>query len=345
MPTRTFPAVVLLALAGLLGACGAPSDPASDPSPSSTRATATVARSDLTSHTTSACELGHGESTPLSARTDGTLTWLADVGSGIGQGQVLFAVDTRPVVRLAGAVPAWRPLGPSSTDGADVRQLEQALVDLGHAVGLGLTVDEDWTPVTTTAVKRWQKALGVAQTGAVQLGDVVFSPQDLRVAEHTADLGAAVEPGMPVLSVGSTQQLVACTLRTSQAPLAPVGATAHLSLPDGSTTDGTVTSAEVVTADDTEQLSVSIAAVGDAIGGLLEGAPVQVVFDQVVATDVLVVPVTALVALSGGGYGLEQVRDDGSTQYVPVTAGAFEGTSVEVSGDDVAEGDQVVVTP
>ena len=69
------------------------------------------------------------------------------------------------------------------------------------------------------------------------------------------------------------------------------------------------------------------------------------VLDQVVATDVLVVPVTALVALSGGGYGLEKVLADGSTQYVPVTAGAFAGTSVEVSGDDVAEGDEVVVTP
>jgi len=346
-PTRTVPAPALLALVGLLAACGAPAGlaPGAVPSASSTRPTATVARSDLTSSTTTACELGHGETTPLEARTEGTLTSLAAVGSTVGQGGVLYTVDTRPVVRLAGAVPAWRDLGPSSTDGADVQQLEQALVDLGYTSGLALTVDEDWTAVTTVAVRRWQKAVGVSQTGTVPLGDVVFTPGDLRVAEQVADLGARVEPGTPVLGVGSTQQVVSCALRTSQAALAPVGATAHLTLPDGTTTDGTVSAAELVTVDEQQQLDVSIAASGDAVGVLLEGAPVQVVLDQVVATDVLVVPVTALVALSGGGYGLEKVLDDGSTQYVPVTAGAFAGTDVEVSGGDVAEGDEVVVTP
>jgi peptidoglycan hydrolase-like protein with peptidoglycan-binding domain len=345
--TRTVPALALLALAGLLAACGTPtaSGSGASPSPSATRPTATVERSDLTSSTTTACELGHGESTPLEARAPGTLTALAAVGATVGEGQVLYAVDTRPVVRLTGAVPAWRDLGPSSTDGADVQQLEQALVDLGYTTGLGLTVDEDWTASTTTAVKRWQKALGETQTGTVRLGDVVFTPDDVRVAEHPADLGAAVEPGMPVLGVGSPQQVVSCTLRTSQAALAPVGATAHLTLPDGTTTDGTVAAAELVTVDEQQQLDVSVTATGDAIGALLEGAPVQVVLDQVVATDVLVVPVTALVALSGGGYGVEKVLDDGSTRYVPVTAGGFAGTSVEVSGDDVAEGDEVVVTP
>ncbi|WP_051639773.1 peptidoglycan-binding domain-containing protein [Cellulomonas sp. URHE0023] len=344
-PSRIVPALAVLALGALLAGCGAPADPGSDPSPTATRSTSTVQRADLTSSTTTACELGHGTTTPLEARTQGTLTALADTGSTVGQGQMLYAVDTRPVVRLAGAEPAWRPLGPSSADGADVQQLEQALVDLGHTTGLHLTVDDDWTAVTTTAVKRWQKSLGLTQTGTVPLGDVVFTPDDLRVAEHLADLGAPVEPGMPVIGVGSTQQLVSCDLRTSQASLAPVGATAHLTLPDGSVTDGTITQAEVVTVDDQQQLSVSISTAGDAVGGLLEGAPIQVKLDQVAATDVLVVPVTALVALSGGGYGLEKVLVDGSTRYVPVTAGAFAGTSVEVSGDDVAQGDEVVVTP
>ena len=335
------------ALIVLLAACGSPAAPASDPSASasSARSTATIERSDLVSSTTTACELGHGETTPLEARTGGTLTAMAPVGSTVSQGQVLYAVDTRPVVHLTGAVPAWRDLGPSSTDGVDVQQLEQALVDLGFTTGLGLTVDQDWTAATTAAVKRWQKALGEPRSGSVRLGDVVFTPEDLRVAEHTADLGAPVEPGMPVLGVSAARQVVSCTLRTSQAALAPVGATAHLTLPDGSTTEGTVTDAQIHTVDDKQQLAVSIAPAGDAVGAVLEGSSVQAVLDQVVATDVLVVPVTALVALSGGGYGLEKVRTDGSTQYVPVTASAFAGTSVEVSGDGVAEGDTVVVTP
>ncbi|GIG22802.1 peptidoglycan-binding protein [Cellulomonas chitinilytica] len=344
---RLVPALALLAVGGLLTACGAPADPASgaSPSASASRPTATVTRSDLVSSTTTQCELGHGATTPLEARDQGTLTALAAVGETVGQGGVLYAVDTRPVVRLTGAEPAWRQLGPSSTDGADVQQLEQALVDLGYTTGLGLTVDEDWTAATTAAVKRWQKALGETQTGTVALGDVVFTPQDVRVAEHLLDLGATVEPGKPVLAVGGTPMVVTCALRTSQAALAPVGASAHLTLPDGTTTDGTVSAVELVTTDEQQQLEVSIAATGDAVAALLEGAPVQVVLDQVVATDVLVVPVTALVALSTGGHGVEKVLDDGSTRYVQVTTGAFAGTDVEVSGDDVAEGDEVVVTP
>ncbi len=346
---RLVPALALLAVGGLLTACGSPAQPASgasaSPSESASRPTATVTRSDLVSSTTIPCELGHGESTPVEARGSGTVTALAAVGSTVGQGGVLYAVDMRPVVRLTGALPAWRDLGPSSADGVDVQQLEQALVDLGYTTGLGLTVDQDWTSATTTAVRRWQKALGETQTGTVTLGDVVFTPQDVRVAEHLVELGAPVEPGKEVLGVGGTQMLVTCALRTSQAALAPVGVAAHLTLPDGTTTDGTVSAVELVTTDDQQQLDVSITATGDAVAALLEGAPVQVVLDQVVATDVLVVPVTALVALSTGGHGVEKVLDDGSTRYVQVTTGAFAGTDVELSGGDVAEGDEVVVTP
>ncbi|MGY4645855.1 peptidoglycan-binding protein [Cellulomonas sp. URHB0016] len=344
---RIGPAVALVAIGGLLSACGAPDEPAAGASPSASteRPTVSVERTDLTSSITTSCALGHGESTPLQAATEGTLTALASAGSTVGEGQVLYAVDTRPVVRLTGTLPAWRDLGPSSTDGADVQQLEQALVDLGYATTSALTVDEDWTSATTTAVKAWQKALGVTRSGTVRLGDVVFTPADLRVAEQVTDLGEHVEPGMPVLDVGATAQVVSCTLRPSQAAVAPVGATAHLTLPDGTTTDGTVAAADLVTVDEQRDLDVTITAAGDVIGTLLEGAPIQTVLDQVVATGVLVVPVTALVALSGGGFGLEKVLADGSTQYVPVTAGAFAGTSVEVSGDGVVEGDEVVVAP
>ena len=86
----------------------------------------------------------------------------------------------------------------------------------------------------------------------------MFTPQDVRVDEHLADLGALVEPGAPVLAVGATQRVVTVALRTSQAALAPVGATASLTLPDGTSTDGTVTATAVVTVDEQPQLQVTI---------------------------------------------------------------------------------------
>ncbi|KQR16320.1 efflux RND transporter periplasmic adaptor subunit [Cellulomonas sp. Leaf334] len=328
-----------------LAACGAPSDAADPSATPAAFTTRTVARSDLVSTTTTSGEVGHGTTTSLAARVPGTVTWLAPVGSTVATGQPVYAIDARPVVRLPGAAPAWRDLGPASVDGVDVRQLEQALTDLGHAAGLDLTVDDDWTSVTTAAVRRWQKALGVARTGTVRLGDVLFTPEDMRVDEHLADLGALVEPGAPVLSVGSTQRLVTVTLRTSQAALAPVGGAATLTLPDGTSTDGTITATGVVTVDEQPQLRVTIAPADALVDGLVEGTPVEVGLDQTVASDVLLVPVTALVALADGGYGVQKVLADGTSRYVTVTAGAFAGTSVEISGEDVAEGDDVVVTP
>ncbi|MDQ0373715.1 peptidoglycan-binding protein [Cellulomonas humilata] len=328
-----------------LAACSAPSgaaDPSATPAAFTTR---TVARTDLVSTTTASGEVGHGTATAVAARVPGTLTWLAPVGSTVANGRPVYAVDARPVVRLPGASPAWRDLGPASDDGIDVRQLEQALTDLGHTAGLDLTVDEDWTSVTSAVVRRWQKSLGVAATGTVRLGDVMFTPQDVRIDEHLADLGALIEPGAPVLSVGATQRLITVALRTSQAALAPVGATASLTLPDGTATAGTVTATAVVTVDEQPQLRVTITPTDALVDGLVEGAPVEVGLDQTVATDVLVVPVTALVALADGGYGVQKVLADGTSQYVTVTTGAFAGTSVEVSGDDVAVGDEVVVSP
>jgi multidrug efflux pump subunit AcrA (membrane-fusion protein) len=56
----------------------------------------------------------------------------------------------------------------------------------------------------------------------------------------------------------------------------------------------------------------------------------------------LAVPVTALVALSGGGYALEVDRA-GQRTLVPVTPGAFADGYVEVSGRGVTEGTRVVV--
>jgi membrane fusion protein, multidrug efflux system len=55
------------------------------------------------------------------------------------------------------------------------------------------------------------------------------------------------------------------------------------------------------------------------------------------ASDVLAVPVAALLALAEGGYGLEVVQD-GVGRVVAVQTGVFADGKVEVSGDGVVEG-------
>jgi hypothetical protein len=61
------------------------------------------------------------------------------------------------------------------------------------------------------------------------------------------------------------------------------------------------------------------------------------------ARNVLAVPVSALLALAGGGYGLEVVEPSGVHRLVGVTAGLFASGQVQVSGAGVTAGTKVVV--
>jgi len=58
---------------------------------------------------------------------------------------------------------------------------------------------------------------------------------------------------------------------------------------------------------------------------------------------VLAVPVSALLALSGGGYGLEVVEPSGVHRLVAVHTGMFAGSLVQVSGAAIVAGTRVVV--
>ena len=61
--------------------------------------------------------------------------------------------------------------------------------------------------------------------------------------------------------------------------------------------------------------------------------------------NVLAVPVSALLARSGGGYAVEVVAGDGTHRLVPVRLGLFDDAAglVQVSGPGLAAGQRVVV--
>ena len=72
--------------------------------------------------------------------------------------------------------------------------------------------------------------------------------------------------------------------------------------------------------------------------------PVSIAFTSNGAKGVLAVPVTALVALAGGGYALEVQDAGGATHLVAAKPGLYAvGGLVEVSGDGIAEGMTVVI--
>jgi hypothetical protein len=76
--------------------------------------------------------------------------------------------------------------------------------------------------------------------------------------------------------------------------------------------------------------------------GALDQAPVQVAITTATASDVLAVPVQALVALLEGGYAV-QVLDGSEVRYLGVKVGLFADGWVQVSGNGLAAGQSVVV--
>lgn len=305
--------------------------------------TVPVARQDLVARQSVDGTIGYSGSYSVVNQASGTVTALPDKGAVIEAGQTLYRVDQRPVTLLYGDVPAWRALGEGVTDGADVRQLEANLVALGHATERQLAVDDKFTSATAAAVRRWQKAMGVEQTGVVALGEVVFLPTAIRVADIQATKGAPAQPGAPVLTATSTTRVVQVDLDAQKQALVEVGDKVEVELPSGTTTTGTVATVgsvaerqgEGATAQDVIKVTISLD--DPAATGTLDQAPVEVRIESDSRQGVLTVPINALLALREGGYGV-RVVEGARTRIVAVDTGLFASGMVEVTGEGLSEG-------
>jgi peptidoglycan hydrolase-like protein with peptidoglycan-binding domain len=340
--------VALVATVGALGLGGGgnPSGPAVPRSGTTVR----VTRQTLTQTGTVDGSLGYGPEIPVAVKTTGTLTWLPAAGSTVGRGGVLMRIDDRPVTLMLGDLPMYRRLSDTpaeSATGHDVKQFETNLAALGYT---GFTVDDTYTAQTVQAVKRWQKDLGLPQTGAVEVGDVYYAAGLVRIARGLLRVGAAT--GGDVLTYTGTGRVVTVNAPVSALGWATAGAAVDIVLPDGKAVPATVTSvsstATAPPAGDAgggsppPTVPVVVTATDPAALGQLDSAPVSVRYVIQQRENVLAVPVAALVALAEGGFGLEEVQNGGS-HFVAVETGLFADGMVEVRGADLAEGATVRV--
>ena len=312
--------------------------------------TAAVTRRDLRATEAVDGTLGYGETRLLANQRQGTVTALPEEGSVVTRGRSLYRVDGKPVPLLYGRLPAWRALSVGVDDGPDVRQLEQNLVALGYDPDRAVTVDNHFTWATRAAVRRWQEALGLEETGSVQPGDAVWQPGPVRVASRKLAVGDSARPGSPVLEVTDTTRQVTIDLDASRQPYVHAGDRVDLELPGGRTTTGRVASVGKVATvpagdgtgegDPTVELVVSLD--HPKATGRLDQAPVDASITTEVRKGVLAVPVGALLALAEGGYAVE-VERDGHRQLVGVETGLFADGQVEVEGQGLRAGDRVVV--
>ena len=345
-------AAAVAALVALDGVFGSTSSDAE----STAAATATVARRDLVQRTTVSGTLGYRDARPVVGYRRGTITNLPEEGRILRPGAVLYRVDERPVVLLAGGEPAWRPLAEGVSDGRDVRELEQNLRALGYDDEQQLTVDEHFDASTAAAVERWQQDLGVAATGRLALGDIVFLPGARRVGTVSASLGDPVRPGARVMATSSTKRLVTAQIEAGDQEEIAVGDQVTIDLRNGTTTTGTISEVgKVASAAETSDsqmaggsappstITFEVRPGKPAVVGTLDQAPVDVGVTSERAKNALSVPVSALLALRGGRYGVEVVRA-GTTSVVEVTPGLYsDGGYVELTRGAVKGGDVVVV--
>jgi Putative peptidoglycan binding domain len=350
--------------------------------------TAAVTRTDVVERQQVAGTLGYGDSFTMVGQSaggsagasgssgaggqpqGGILTRVPAVGAVVGHGQALYEVDGHPVPLWYGTRPAWRAFQLGMTDGLDVRQLEANLVALGFDPDRAITVDRHYSRATAAAVKRWQQASGRARTGVVALGQVVFWPGPIRVATVTATVGAPLPAGTAILTATSTRPVVKVALDPAMQQLVRRGDRVLVTLPDGATTPGTVTTVGRVAVqpgsgngqggqDQSGQdqgqggngsgagqatVPVTVGLADPRTAANLDQAPVQVAITTQSDKGVLAVPISALLAQPGGGYAVELV--EGAThRRMVVRTGLFDDTAglVEVAGAGLAEGARVEV--
>jgi peptidoglycan hydrolase-like protein with peptidoglycan-binding domain len=311
---------------------------------------ATVEKRTLASRIQVTGTLGYMGTYQVINGAQGHWTSLPAVGQVITQGQTIYSVDGSPVVLFYGATPAYRDFRLGMSDGEDVRELEQNLLALGYGNSSNLVVTGHFDSFDVAAVERWQKAMGLAQTGVLSLGQVVFLPGAIRITSVSATLGTMAQPGAPMGTASSTSRRVVVNLSANQQSSVNVGDKVTITLPNHKTTDGTVSAVgNVATSSSggggTPTIEVDITPNDPAATGTLDAAPVSVSIVDASVPDVLAVPVTALLAQRDGAYAVEVVDEGGRHRLVPVTLGLFDDSEglVQVEGTGLAAGQKVVV--
>jgi len=340
---------VVLAASGFFVAAYAMRDETEEPATETTSTqTVAVERRTLKETGTVSGELGYDESITVSAGVSGgVLTWLPTEGAVVRRGKAAYRVNDEPVVLLIGKLPLYRTLS-DGVDGADVKQLEQNLEKLGYDPG---TVDESFTSYTEAAVEDLQEDLGLEETGVVTADSFTVLPGELRVGTPSASIGTQLQPGATLYAATSTHRVISVDLDPADEELAVKGAKAEVTLPNGRTTRATVASVGTVatstgegdtgdgsdpSAEGTIPVTLTLDKPQDV--ARLSAAPVTVDLTRTTRKDVLVVPVTSLVALAEGGFA---VRREGGA-LAAVEPGLYADGQVEILSG-LAEGDRVEV--
>ncbi|HEV7942041.1 MAG TPA: peptidoglycan-binding protein [Solirubrobacteraceae bacterium] len=260
--------------------------------------TTTVQRRTLTEHAQVDGTLGYGSTLELYDRIPGTFTWLPSVGAVIGRGGTLFKVDQLPIVLMYGSVPAYRTLKLGVSDGEDITELNENLVALGYDPYGAIADYEDFSEATAAAVRRWQQAEELPQTGEVELGRMVFAPSARRVTALKATLGQDPPGGKAGAEEPATDKEAAKDPAGKGSPSKSPSSDKSPSGEEASAGAGT----PVLTTTSTQQLvQLQLEADKQQLARVGESAPVTLPSGQTVGAHITSVGTVATESSDGGG--------------------------------------------
>lgn len=337
--------VVAAGLFALAGGGGETTEAETTSRATSATATVEVTRQTLTETAETTGTVGHGEPAELPIESHGIVTWAPTQDDILIVGDTALRIDNRPVTLAAGTTPLYRELrlvGSSERDeagdrlghqtGSDVAQLQQFLLDEGFDDDANLEVDADFGPSTKRAVEDWQEAVGHPATGRVDRSQLVFIDGDLVVEQ-----APAVGQPFSGLTVSTPARTVTATVTAAKRSFFVEGATVNLES-DGTHLAGTVTDAtRGRSPDGTTTYEIEISIDEELADGV---ETVDVTATKIIATDVLTVPVRALLALAEGGWAVEVPGPNG-TELRRVELDQVVDTTASITGID--EGTEVVV--
>ncbi len=259
------------------------------------------------------------------------------------QGATLYVVAGIPVRAVQGREPFYRDLA-IGVRGQDVIALRAALVAMGHLSAPGEVFDG----ATYYAVRAWQRALGIEESGTVRLGELVAVPSlpaRLVVDSTLAAPGKVLSGGEAIVSGARGTPRFTLVVSEEQARLIPKTATISMRYA-GQRWRARIARAQK---DDSGDTILVLGALG---GGavcraqcqLLPAGDTTSILSQVTVvpqTTGPAVPVASVTTAADGSTSVEVVSGEGASTSRPVKVLASQDGMAVVEG--VEEGDQVLV--